>query len=471
MPPDSPIEHVVVLMFENRSFDHLLGHLDHGPLDPITSECRNVKDVSDPHGEWCEAYFLDGDADVVVDPGHGFDDVVRQLTENDPPLSHGDITMGGFAWNYARRLVDKGKDPERACEIMGCHAEQQVPVLTELAREFAVCSNWFCSVPSETWPNRLFAHGAQSEGLLHNVVRPYTHTTTFDTLADAKVSWAVYAGDVPQAAAYFELLDAFKDRFNPLSEFFEDVRDDTLPSYSFIEPRHFVRIDSQHPTHSVLVGDQLLRSVYTALAANPEVWASTLLIVTWDEHGGFYDRVPPPKTTPPREGQKGDYDFGFDILGVRVPAIVVSPYIPAGTVDDEVHDHASIVRIVHEELGVDKVLTARDENAATVRHLLTLEDPRRPPDLPAPPRRVRRAVARQHVSEPVELDDLQQSLIELTRQLDAERAPRLRRVTPPVVEQAPTTASQVELDELVSHFQLEHMGNRDARLDREDETP
>ncbi|MEA2401164.1 MAG: phospholipase [Thermoleophilaceae bacterium] len=461
-------------MFENRSFDHLLGHLDHGSLTPITAETKNVKDVSNPDGGFCEARFLSGDKDVGVDPGHGFPDVVRQLTENEPredgpPLAHDAITMGGFAWNYARQLVDKGKDPDDACHIMGCHTAEQLPVLTTLAREFAVCSQWFCSVPSETWPNRLFVHGAQSEGLLHNVIRPYTHRTTFDTLADAKVSWAVYAGDIPQAAAYFEVLDVFQDRFNPLPEFFEDVRDNTLPSYSFLEPRHFKRVDSQHPTHSVILGDQLLRSVYTALAANPRVWESTLLIVTWDEHGGFHDRVRPPKTVAPFAKRPGEERFAFDILGVRVPAVIVSPFIAKGTIDDEVHDHASVIRTVHEVLGVDECLTARDEHAKTVLPLLTGDEPRTPPDLPPAPSapRLMRAITPQASPEPVELDDLQRSLVELTRLLDQHRAPRLRRLSPPVVQELPSSATPTEIDLLVSHFQHEHMGDRGERLSRQ----
>ena len=328
VPKHPHIDHVVVLMFENRSFDHLLGHLDHGGLQPVTDATTNVETTSDPGGRTCAAHFLPSDADVSVDPGHGFEDVCRQLTEQNPPLVFDHITMGGFAQDYARRLVDKGKDAARACEIMGCHSAEQVPALSTLAREFAVCSRWFCSVPSETWPNRLFAHAAQSDGLLKNVVKHYTHPTTFSTLSEQRISWAVYAGDIPQAAAYFDLVDAFKDRFNTLAEFFEDVRDDTLPAYSFLEPRHFVRVDSQHPTHSVILGDQLLRSVYAALAANPDVWQSLLLLVTWDEHGGFPDRQPPPRTVPPFAGMHGDYGFGFDLLGVRVPAVIVVPVRP-----------------------------------------------------------------------------------------------------------------------------------------------
>jgi phospholipase C len=456
--PDSRVEYVVVLMFENRSFDHLLGHLDHGGLEPVTTDWFNLKDPSDEAVGHCPAHFLPSDSDVVVDPGHGFDDVVRQLTGAEPPLSYDDITMGGFAWNYRQRLLDHEQDPALLCQIMGCHTANQVPALTTLAKEYAVCSRWFCSVPTETWPNRLFAHGAQSEALMHNAIQLYSHDTTFDALSDSGESWAIYAGDVPQAGAYVELGDAFRDRFNTTGEFFEDVADDTLPKYSFIEPRHFIRVDSQHPVHSVMLGDQFLRRVYEALASS-RAWPSVLLVVTWDEHGGFADRQPPPRTVSPHPGELGPRGFDFDVLGVRVPAVVVSPFIEAGTVDDELHDHSSIVRTVLDQFVPDRSLTPRDAAANTVLPLLTRSDARPPVALPEPPPALLGAVAEEAPVGPLELDDLQQSLVELTRLLDEHRnVPAL--LAEPV---GPiTTREQAEL--LVSHFQVAHLGNRESRL-------
>jgi phospholipase C len=455
--PDPRVEHVVVVMFENRSFDHLLGHLDHGGLEPVTEDWFNLKDPSDEAIGRCQAHFLATDSDVVVDPGHGFDDVVRQLTGADGPLSYDDITMGGFAWNYRQRLLDREEDPALICQIMGCHTAEQLPVLSALAKEYAVCSRWFCSVPSETWPNRLFAHGAQSEALLKNDVRLYSHETTFDALSDAKESWAVYAGDIPQAMAYAELGDAFRDRFNRTEEFFEDVADNTLPKYSFIEPRHFIRVDSQHPVHSVMLGDQFLRRVYEALAIS-KVWQSLLFIVTWDEHGGFPDRQRPMRTVSPHAGKVGPRDFDFDVLGVRVPAVVISPYIEAGTVDDDVHDHSSIVRTVLDQFVPDESLTPRDAAAKSVLPLLTRAEARPPMALPGPPPALLEAVAEEAPMGPVELDDLQQSLVELTRLLDEHRAVPAPLAAPEEV----ATPEEAEL--LVSRFQVRHMGNRASRL-------
>jgi phospholipase C len=163
MPGAPPVEHVVVVMLENRSFDHLLGHLDHGGLIPITEDTGNPSDDSDPESPRCNVHFWPTDRDVPVDPGHTFRNVVRQLTGGDPLLRYDAIDMGGFASDYARRLAEYDWDPGLACAIMGCHTGERLPVLSTLAREFAVCSRWFCSVPGTTWPNRLFAHAAQSE--------------------------------------------------------------------------------------------------------------------------------------------------------------------------------------------------------------------------------------------------------------------------------------------------------------------
>ena len=115
MPGPPSVEHVVVVMLENRSFDHMLGHLDHGGLVPVTERIGNVTDVSDPDGPLCNAHFWPTDRDVSVDPGHEFADVVRQLTSDDPPLRYEAIDMGGFAWNYTRRLVELNRDPSSAC--------------------------------------------------------------------------------------------------------------------------------------------------------------------------------------------------------------------------------------------------------------------------------------------------------------------------------------------------------------------
>jgi phospholipase C len=185
-----------------------------------------------------------------------------------------------------------------------------------------------------------------------------------------------------------------------------------------------VDVNSQHPTHSVHLGDELLRDVYTALAGKPEIWESLLLLVTYDEHGGFFDRKKPPSTVAPTRGMRDEtFGFGFDVLGVRVPAVVISPFVDRGTVDDSVHDHSSVVRTVHDAMGIDERLTDRDANATSVLPLLTRTEPRDPPPLPPSHPAAMTAFAAERASTGVELDDLQQSLVELTQLLDQHRVP------------------------------------------------
>jgi phospholipase C len=253
----------------------------------------------------------------------------------------------------------------------------------------------------------------------------------------------------------------FRDRFNTFGEFLDDVREGTLPKYSFIEPRHFRRVDSQHPTHSVTLGDEFLRRVYDALKANEEIWATTLLIITYDEHGGFFDREPPPRTVPPSDEMENDFGFTFDLLGVRVPAVVVSPHIPARTVDDGLHDHASIVRTVFDAFDIDERLTNRDMHATSVLPLLTASEPRPAPDLPpASPAR-----AELEGAPTVILDDLQASLIQLVRLLDEQHGASDIGLEAGVAHlEAGNSVLDIQLEQLVEGFREQHLGDRRARL-------
>ncbi len=445
-----------MLMFENRSFDHMLGYLDHPSLPRLDETVTNPRDPSDPQSGLCRAHPVTSDGDVPKDPGHGYADVTRQLTCAEPPLQRAAIDNRGFAWNYGCHA----KDASLACEIMAAHTPDELPALSTLAREFAVCSRWFCSVPSETWPNRLFLHGAQSEGLLHNVPKPYLHPTTFRRLEETRHRWAVYCGDLGQSLAYLNPPQVPIHRFHPLHVFFEDVQNGTLPEYSFVEPRCLLPpIESQHPTAGVAGGDALLRRVYEALAANPNVWESLLFIVTFDEHGGFFDREKPPAATPPFAGA-GQSNFGFDVLGPRVPAVVVSPFIPPLTVDPEAHDHTSVIRTLWELFDLGEPLTARDAAATSVLHLLTADDARKPPPLP-PPAEAQAPAAAEAPASPIALDDLQKSLVQLAALLEGPARADTLAVPPP----APAFATPAELELLVQNVQARHMGTREDRLE------
>ena len=379
MGSDERIKHVVVLMLENRSFDHMLGFLHHEGLKPVTG-LSNPADPQQPQGFRYPTFKLESYTQLGHDPMHAYFDVMQQLTGMESgwnvPV---DLNNQGFAWNYHESTHKEGK------EVLGCYDEDRLPVLYTLAREYAVCARWFCSVPGETWPNRLFAHAGTSDDELLNDVRYYYNRTIFEALSAAPTphSWRIYAGDIPQVAAYQNLGNDGQRHFFGLSDFLDDAHDGVLQDYSFIEPYHFVLRNDQHPRGSVPRGEELIREVYGEIASNQKMWESTLLIITYDEHGGLFDREPPPAATPPRpHATHLASGFQFDLLGPRVPAIVVSPYIRQGTVDRNTYDHTSIIATLCEVFGVDETLTDRVAHAKSVVDLLTEAAPRRPVDLP-----------------------------------------------------------------------------------------
>jgi phospholipase C len=456
------IKHVVVLMLENRSFDHMLGFLDHGGLAPVTaSPLPNPGDPANPASPAHLPFALTSYEALTFDPKHGFPDVMGQLTGNDGPWQAPyELTNTGFAWNYHRRRGAPGE------EVLGCYTPDLLPVLYTLAREYAVCSRWHCSLPSETWPNRLFAHAATSDNLVRNVSRRYTNRTIFEALSRAGHHWQIYAGDIPQVAAFPELY--FHDgglRFSRLDAFFSHAHDGKLPAYSFIEPRHFgSAVSSQHPLARVVLGEELIRAVYEALAANEAGWRSTMLIITYDEHGGFFDRQPPPAAVPPRPDAKDlDFGFRFDLLGPRVPAVVVSPYIAQGTVYDELLDHTSIVATLRDVFAFDETLTDRDAAASSVRPTLTLEQPRPPLTLPQhPPARPAELGPEQWAEGiapdgTIELNDLQKELIDLAQQIDEAGLPASAEGVRPAPLPEPSFASEAEVGEFIEAFRQRHL--------------
>jgi phospholipase C len=339
------------------------------------------------------------------------------------------------------RLVHPGAAVKgRGPLIMSCHAEESVPVLSSLAKEFAVCTRWFASVPGETWPNRNFLHAATSAGEVDIQPGFYTDTTIFEVLEGAGKSWHIYHDDTPQVWAFVNLWStpARSANWFPSSAFAEHVAAGTLPNYSFIEPNQRPPVhlmddgastgtnvsNSQHPGNNLIAdkaynscpadqagdftrAETLIATIYEALRRNPAVFERSLLLITYDEHGGTYDHVPPPTNVPApvahprllnrivrRLYHPISKPFDFRTLGVRVPAVVVSPYIARATVSAEVRDHASVPATLRALFAPRaNPLSARDGWAKPFHTLLTLPQPRRDdlPDLsnhvplPSPP--------------------------------------------------------------------------------------
>ncbi len=392
-----PIEHVFVLMMENRSFDHVLGSSKIQGVDPsgrptsidgLTGDESNLS----PKGETVKVSYP---AEFISNkgPGHEFKDVREQLCGKDgaysspaPPPGQYDpnINNGGYIENFARY---EHKHPET---IMKCFTPSQLPVLTTLAKEFVLCDRWFSSLPGPTWPNRFFVHAASSGGLddspsfsrefksvIHDGFR-FENGTIFDRLDEGKQDWAIYSDDeFPQALSIAGMRKKFDSHFSPFTAFAQDVGDPSFSkAYVFIEPDYhaftgkFRGGNSQHPMDDVTSGERFVKSVYESIRSSPH-WEKSLLIITYDEHGGFYDHVIPPAAVAPGDSDMpGNNHNGFDFrqLGVRVPTVIVSPLVAKGTIDHTTYDHTSVLATVEKLLGLGS-LTKRDAAAQTLNHL------------------------------------------------------------------------------------------------------
>ncbi len=282
---------------------------------------------------------------------------------------------------------------------MTCFTHEQTPVLSTLAREFAVCDHWFASVPSQTFPNRDFMHAATSDGHVTNTP-PTCHAPTIfnrieERAADSRdgtgtkvPTWGVYSGT--EGTSFFSLTRLVMQRtlgdhrfggFHPIARFADDARAAQLPSYTFLEPQFTGRYQNdQKPPSDIRPGEDLIGWVYETLRDSP-LWERTLLVITYDEHGGCFDHVAPPggATPPDPTCPIGDQGFRFDRFGVRVPAVLVSPWIEAGTVARPAgttpFDHTSVLATIHERFGTQP-LTARDRAAPDLSCVLTRDTPR-----------------------------------------------------------------------------------------------
>ncbi len=355
------VRHVVVLMLENRSFDCMLGQLypASDAFDGLTGAEVNVWH----HGNeqttvavWTDATM--GPGAVLVpdpDPGELFTDIHEQISGK----SGFSAAMGGFVDNYMSQPAAQASARPEA--VMQYFTEGHVPVISQLARAFGVSDRWFASAPCQTWPNRLFAHTGSAGGDVNNTPLhvPYMMPTTFERVAAGGKTWDIFFHDFPQTATLGRLW-SHVGGFHRFDDFLLDAASGNLPSYSFIEPRYFTDVignkmpNDEHPPHNVAYGEELIATVYNALRAGP-AWRNTLLILTYDEHGGCFDHVLPGPAAPP-SGPTPD-GFRFGSFGVRVPAVIVSPYVAAGSIirapDSTPFDHTSIFKTLQELFRLD----------------------------------------------------------------------------------------------------------------------
>jgi len=324
---DDPIKHLVLLLLENRSFDHMLGDLwqENNKIDGIhpNKPNMNVFDGVEYRQAPGATRF------VSPDPRHEYEHVLKQLKRNNGVIN------GGFVSDFAEAYPH---DEKQWKEVMLYHKAGSLPALHTLARNFLVCDHWYASVPGPTWPNRLFALSGTSlgrvtmpEGLFNWNLHWYDQPTIFDRLNEKGHKWKVYYTD-------FALSFLFVHQWEPnnvanyhhMPQFYRDAaaeNPDTFPEFALIEPSYMPPGENDdHPPHDVLATETLIANVYNAIRANAKLWKETLLVVLFDEHGGFYDHAPHIEGLEPPDSRQGD-GFDFTTSGVRVPAILVSPRV------------------------------------------------------------------------------------------------------------------------------------------------
>lgn len=387
------IAHVVVLMLENRSFDSMLGHLY--PADPnfdgLTGQEANHWN-GQACGVWSSPTMNESSACIPTpDPNESFADMTDQIfgagvQPSSPP------TMSGFVANYMRTATNN------AGAVMHGFAPEHLPVLSALAKSFGVSDRWHASAPNQTWPNRFFVHTGTAAGYINNSPHhlPYTMDTIFNRFEQKGRSWRIYHHDFPQTATLARIWSELPDHLYSFEDdFLSDAEAGRLPNYSFIEPRYFsdpilrYMPNDQHPPHNVMYGERLIARCYDAIRNGPG-WERTLFIILYDEHGGIYDHVPPPAAVSPDDLQPDG--FAFDRYGVRVPAVLVSPWIPPGSIvrppagSFYPFDHTSIIATLRELFDLGEPLTQRDAVAPHLLGALSLPSPsnKGPTNIPLP---------------------------------------------------------------------------------------
>ncbi len=323
-PTAGSIEHVVIIMMENRSYDHWLGGrgIEEGlPGDGLTAEMTNPGADGEDHGPYAS------DEPCLHDPPHGWSSSHRQWNDG---------AMDGFCTEYADRTGDSGKG------VMQYQRRSDLPFTWALADAYTVCDQWFCSVMGPTWPNRLYGHLASSQGMTGNslpgAAELFTDKSVWKALEEKGIPWAYYYADVP----FIGLLDGHMEselgRVELIDQLAKDVERGDLPPVTWIDPAF--SYNDNHPPHHPGLGELFIGQIYETLAAS-SLWDKVLIILTYDEHGGFYDHVAPPTLDDDRA------DEGFDQLGFRVPTQLIGPWVKQG-VDSTVYDHSSWIKLVCE---------------------------------------------------------------------------------------------------------------------------
>jgi phospholipase C len=381
-----PFDHIVVVMMENHSFDNLWGALarsgQHG-ADGLTFNRAGAPTNSNPGPA--------GKVTAFAFPSTAQGPNVTQTWD----ATHQQINggrMNGF-------VAANGNSPQP----MGYYPEAVLPFAYSLAKTFTVANRWFCSAPCQTYPNRRFlmagtAYGDIATDTASLSDSPPPNGTIFDRLHAYGVSWRNYFTDLPQTAIIPSIIEKYPTNLSPVAQFYADCAAGTLPAVSFVDPEFGVVSDigaplaalpglasisaglqtvggDQEEPQDMYYGEAWAHQVLEAVLHSP-AWPRTLLIYTYDEHGGYYDHVPPPKAIAPDsippDLTSTDVAGAYNLYGPRVPAVVVSPYAKPNAVTNVVHDHTSVLATIEAKWNLP-ALTYRDANAATVMDFLNIK--------------------------------------------------------------------------------------------------
>jgi phospholipase C len=419
--PTDPIEHVVVLMLENHSFDQMLGGLkavipDVDGVDPAAPGQN-----TDADGK-TYAQVETTATSIKDDPKHDLEYVLHQLEGGN----------SNFVRDFSQAYPES--TPEERGQIMGYFPPGSLAPLHELARYFTVCDRWFSSVPGPTWTNRFFVHSGTSLGRVKmpqdaedgirdpSLYFGYNQDTIYDRLNEQNISWRIYHGDIPQSMVLeHQWTPRNATHYEFMGVFFTDVQgqEQHFPAFSFIEPSYYPPAQNDdHPPHTTVRAQALLAHVYNALRRNDSLWQSTLLVVVYDEHGGFYDHVSPPNAVRPDNHQSPER-FAFDRLGVRVPAVLVSPWV-GQTVIHEQFDHTSLLRYLSDKWNL-RPLTERVVRAESISIALRPDSPPRedtPASLVVPTESAAVATGKLLAEESGDLNPQQKALVAFSEYLE-----------------------------------------------------
>jgi len=385
-----PIDCVVVLMQENRTLDHLFGKWP-GAAGIGSASYSNRPEPSRPAGPGNLAISAGQPAQFTVaqgqGPGHSLDDTNVQLFTTRtvaPGTALKPVNDRGFVEDYLSSLASDGVRGAAAdaSAVMQTFTPGQLPALSALATDFVLCDQWFAEVPGPTMPNRLYIHAATSAGWAYNNWSVALDSVTiYEQLQKNRRTWAVYFSDQNEVAQYGRI-NTQRNNFKLYeSAFAADASAGQLANYCFIIPRFAGSaadgpVTSMHPPADVRPGDQLIADIYAALRGGPQ-WSRCLYIVTFDEHGGYFDHadpaaaVNPDGINSPAPGDTASFapTFAFDRLGLRVPTLLVSPYVPKGLVYSKPLQHTSVLGTVRKLFGISGALTRRDAAANTFEDL------------------------------------------------------------------------------------------------------